>query len=72
MGVGDILSQHQGTLPQLFSCTDFSRELSPTEKYYDTADQDVLEKWRHWLEGAPHLFAVDINLEDTPTSSGDC
>ncbi|KAK3509845.1 hypothetical protein QTP70_014799 [Hemibagrus guttatus] len=63
-GVGAVLSQQQGNPPVLHPCAFFSRKLSPAEANYDIVNRELLsiklalEEWRHWLEGAKHLFVV--------------
>ncbi|KAK1787470.1 hypothetical protein P4O66_002945 [Electrophorus voltai] len=61
---GAVLSQRQGTPPQLFPCAFYSRKLQPAERNYDVENRELLavklalEQWRHWLEGAEHPFLV--------------
>ncbi|KAK1786057.1 hypothetical protein P4O66_017787 [Electrophorus voltai] len=57
VGVGVILSQHQGKGGQLKPLAYFLKKLSPAERNYGMGDQKLLtmklalEEWRHWLEG---------------------
>ena len=45
-------------------CAFLSRRLSSAERNYDVGNRELLavkvglEEWRHWLEGAQHLFIV--------------
>ncbi|KAK3538402.1 hypothetical protein QTP86_001750 [Hemibagrus guttatus] len=63
-GVGAVLSQQQGNPSCLHPCAFFSRKLNLAERNYDVGNQELLavkltlEEWRHWLEGAKHLFLV--------------
>ncbi len=63
-GIGAVLSQRQGDPPKLYPCAFFSHKLNPTEQNYDVGNRELLamksafEEWRHWLEGASHLFTV--------------
>ncbi|KAL0159647.1 hypothetical protein M9458_043372, partial [Cirrhinus mrigala] len=63
-GVGTVLSQYHGTPARLHPCAYFSWKLSPAETNYDIGNLELLaiklalEEWRHWLEGAAHLFHV--------------
>ncbi|KAK3514836.1 hypothetical protein QTP70_033768 [Hemibagrus guttatus] len=63
-GVGAVLSQQQGNPSRLHPCAFFSRKLNLAERNYDVGNQELLavkltlEEWRHWLEGAKHLFLV--------------
>ncbi|KAK3507044.1 hypothetical protein QTP70_001909, partial [Hemibagrus guttatus] len=63
-GVGAVLSQQQGNPSRLHPCTFFSHKLYPAERNYDIGNRELLaiklalEEWRHWLEGARHLFLV--------------
>ncbi|KAK3531146.1 hypothetical protein QTP70_013246 [Hemibagrus guttatus] len=63
-GVGVVLSEQQGNPSQLHPCAFFSRKLNPAERNYDIGNRELLavklalEEWRHWLEGAKHLFLV--------------
>ncbi|KAI3352128.1 hypothetical protein L3Q82_020941 [Scortum barcoo] len=55
--VGAVLSQRQGPEAQLHPCT-FSRRLSPAEANYNVGNWELLEEWRHWLEGSTQPFMV--------------
>ncbi len=63
VGVGAILSQ-RGEDGKLHPCAFMSRRLSDVERNYHVGDLELLavklalEEWRHWLEGAQHLFQV--------------
>ncbi|KAL0152565.1 hypothetical protein M9458_052288 [Cirrhinus mrigala] len=63
-GVGAVLSQRQGQPPKTYPCAYFSHKLTPAERNYDVGNRELLaiklalEEWRHWLEGALHLFTV--------------
>ncbi|KAK3541219.1 hypothetical protein QTP86_016809 [Hemibagrus guttatus] len=63
-GVGAVLSQQQGNPSRLHPCAFFSHKLNPAERNYDIGNRELLaiklalEEWRHWLEGARHLFLV--------------
>lgn len=61
-----------GSPRKLRHYTYLSRKLSLLEQNYDIGDRDLLaiklalEEWRHWLEGAKHLFefiTLHHNLE---------
>ncbi|KAL0150390.1 hypothetical protein M9458_054207 [Cirrhinus mrigala] len=62
--VGAVLSQRQGQPPKTYPCAFFSHKLSPAERNYDVGNRELLaiklalEEWRHWLEGARHLFTI--------------
>lgn len=68
MGVGTVLSQHSGSPPKLQLCSFFSRHLSHEERNYNVGDRELLtvklalEEWRHFPEGAEHLFTIWIQL----------
>ncbi|KAL0177176.1 hypothetical protein M9458_026070, partial [Cirrhinus mrigala] len=63
-GIGAVLSQRQGDSPKMYPCAFYSHKLTPTEQNYDAGNRELLamkaafEEWRHWLEGAKHLFTV--------------
>ncbi|KAK3508000.1 hypothetical protein QTP70_010157 [Hemibagrus guttatus] len=63
-GVGAVLSQQQGNPSRLHPCAFFSHKLNLAERNYDIGNRELLaiklalEEWRHWLEGARHLFLV--------------
>ncbi|KAK3511432.1 hypothetical protein QTP70_008484 [Hemibagrus guttatus] len=63
-GLGAVLSQCHGEPGKLHPCAFYSRKLTATEANYDVGNQELLaikaalEEWRHWLEGARHLFQV--------------
>lgn len=63
-GVGTILSQHSENATKTMPCAFFSKKLSPAERNYDISNREllavklVLERWRHWLEGAWQPFLV--------------
>ncbi|KAK1797203.1 hypothetical protein P4O66_008285 [Electrophorus voltai] len=64
VGDGAVLSQQSGEDKKLHPCAYFSQHLSPAERNYDVGNREllavklVLEEWRHWLEGAKHVFLV--------------
>ncbi|KAK3505885.1 hypothetical protein QTP70_003699, partial [Hemibagrus guttatus] len=63
-GLGAVLSQRHGEPGKLHPCAFYSRKLMAAEANYDVGNREllsikaVLEEWRHWLEGACHLFQV--------------
>ena len=63
-GIGAVLSQRSGTPRKLRPCAFFSKKLSPAKRNYDVGDRELLavvkalKAWRHWLEGARHLFLI--------------
>ena len=63
VGVGAILSQ-QAPDGRIHPCAFLSHRLGPAESRSDVRDRELLavkmalEEWRHWLEGAQHLFLV--------------
>lgn len=63
-GVGAVLSQREESSGKLKPCAFFSRKLSPAEQNYDIGIRELLamklslEKWRHWLEGAPQSLII--------------
>ncbi|KAL0177254.1 hypothetical protein M9458_026148, partial [Cirrhinus mrigala] len=63
-GIGAILSQRNGSPARMFPCAYYSRKLSSAERNYDVGNRELLamksavEEWRHWLEGAQHLFTI--------------
>lgn len=70
--IGAILSQQTEPDQKLHPCPFFSRHFMAAEHNYDVGNQELsaiklaLEDWRHWLEGAEHLFILWIdhsNLE---------
>lgn len=62
--VGAVLSQYSASDNKMHPCAYLSRNLSPSERNYDTGNQELLaikvalEEWRHWLEGAQRPFIV--------------
>ncbi|KAL0162348.1 hypothetical protein M9458_041744, partial [Cirrhinus mrigala] len=64
IGVGAVLSQAAGDSNLLHPCAYFFKKLSPVEQNYDVGNLELLsiklalEEWRHWLEGAKHLFLI--------------
>lgn len=65
--IGAVLSQWHDTLGKLYPCTFFSRKLTQAEANIDMGNheflsiKEVLEEWRHWLEGACCPFLVITN-----------
>ncbi|KAK3507110.1 hypothetical protein QTP70_007821 [Hemibagrus guttatus] len=63
-GLGAVLSQRHGDPGKLHPCAFYSQKLTAAETNYDVGNREllaikaVLEEWRHWLEGARHLFQV--------------
>ncbi|KAK3548954.1 hypothetical protein QTP70_021664 [Hemibagrus guttatus] len=63
-GIGAVLSQRHGEPGKLHPCTFHSRKLTAAERNYDVGNRELLaikaalEEWRHWLDGARHLFQV--------------
>ncbi|KAK3566586.1 hypothetical protein QTP86_001088 [Hemibagrus guttatus] len=63
-GLGAVLSQHHGEPEKLHPCAFYSTKLTVAEVNYDVGNRELLaikaalEEWRHWLEGARHLFQV--------------
>ncbi|KAK3563159.1 hypothetical protein QTP86_016402 [Hemibagrus guttatus] len=63
-GLGVVLSQRHGEPGKLHPCAFYSRKLTSAEENYDVDNRELLaikaalEEWRHWLEGARHLFQV--------------
>ncbi|KAK3518459.1 hypothetical protein QTP70_000644 [Hemibagrus guttatus] len=63
-GLGVVLSQRHGEPGKLHPCAFYSRKLTVAEGNYDVGNRELLaikaalEEWRHWLEGARHLFQV--------------
>ncbi|KAK3532185.1 hypothetical protein QTP86_009296 [Hemibagrus guttatus] len=63
-GLGAVLSQWHGEPGKLHPCAFYSRKLISAEVNYDMGNWELLaikaalEEWRHWLEGARHLFQV--------------
>ncbi|KAK3524539.1 hypothetical protein QTP70_029852 [Hemibagrus guttatus] len=63
-GIGAVLSQRHGVPGKLHPCAFYSRKLTAAEANYDVGNRELLsikaalEEWRHWLEGAHHLFLV--------------
>lgn len=63
-GVGAILSQRHGNPAKMFPCAFFSLKQTAAERNYDVGNRELLamkralEEWRHWLEGAIHLFII--------------
>ncbi|KAK3507065.1 hypothetical protein QTP70_003875 [Hemibagrus guttatus] len=63
-GIGAALSQRHGEPGKLHPCAFYSRKLTAAERNYDVGNRELLaikaalEEWRHWLEGAHHLFQV--------------
>lgn len=60
-------------------CAFLSKKLNPAEQNYNVGDRELLaikftlEEWRHWLEGACHLFQVFTdhrNLEYLQEANG--
>ncbi len=66
-GVRAVLSQHFDEPPRLQPCAYYSKKLSSAEQNYLIGNRELLaidlavEEWRHWLEGANHLFMVITN-----------
>jgi hypothetical protein len=64
VGVGAVLSQRSGLDLKLHPCGFFSHHLNAMERTYNVGNREVLAvkmvlvEWRHWLEGAEHLFIV--------------
>lgn len=64
VGIGSVLSQHQGKPKNLYPCDFYSQELSPGECHFDIGNHRLLaikaalEEWQHWLEGPQHPFAL--------------
>ena len=64
VGMGAVLSQHQGNPHKLYPCAYYSKKLYPAERNYDVGDWELLavnlalEEWRHWLEGAKDPFLI--------------
>ena len=64
VGVGALLSQHQGNPQKLYPCAYYSIKLSPAERNYDVGDRELLavklalDEWRHWMEGAKDPFVI--------------
>ncbi|KAK1795726.1 hypothetical protein P4O66_001208 [Electrophorus voltai] len=64
IGVGMVLSQHGGGRGDLRPIAYFSQKLSSAKRNYGVGDCELLamkvafEEWRHWLEGARHLFTL--------------
>lgn len=63
-GIGAVLSQRHGSQGKLYPCAFFSRKLTAAEWNYDVGNKELLsikaalEKWRHWLERAAHMFQI--------------
>ncbi|KAK3506442.1 hypothetical protein QTP70_017059, partial [Hemibagrus guttatus] len=59
-----VLSQCHGEPGKLHPCAFYSRKLMAAEANYNVGNRELpsikaaLEEWRHWLEGARHLFQV--------------
>lgn len=56
VGIGSVLSQHQGSPEKLYPCTFFSCKVTPAERKYDIGNRELLavkaalEEWCPWLE----------------------
>lgn len=68
-GVGAILSQQEGKLPQLYPCVFISKKLNLAEQYYDIGGKEALP-WTPDKTGEPYcwldlieLFPIVRNLE---------
>ena len=63
-GIRAVLSQRAEVDNKLHPCAFLSRRLKAAERNYDVGNRELLavkvalEEWRHWLEGAHHLFLV--------------
>lgn len=62
MGTRAVLSQRSVSDNKLRPCTLLTRKLTPSERYYDVGDSELLaenvalEELHHWLEGAAQPF----------------
>ena len=63
-GIGAVLFQRSEVDGKMHPCAFLSRRLSSGQRNYDVGNRELLvvkvalEEWRHWLEGAQHLFLV--------------
>ena len=39
-------------------CTFISKAFSPTKRNYEIYDRELLEEWRHYIQGSPHPTTI--------------